>query len=184
MAYRLPAARGDDARAPTPLAAVSAGGYSDLVDVHPRDRPGDDELLDLRGPLEDVVDLRVAVPALDGELARIAVAAEDLDRALGHPHRHLAGLELRHRALCIFERVAVAPHPRRAPHEQPRGVDLELHARERKCDRLVLDDLAPELLALLRVVERVLVSGARDPERLRTDSRARGLKRRHCRLRF
>src|SRR5437588_540787 len=107
-----------------------------LLDVHPRDRSGDDELLDLRGSLEDVVDLRVAVPALDWELARVAVAAEDLDRTLGHPHRDLARLELRHRALGVFEGMAVAPHPRRAPHEQARGVDLELHARERSRDRL------------------------------------------------
>src|SRR5580692_3802606 len=33
-----------------------------LLDVHPRDRTGDHELLDLGGALEDVVDLRVAVP--------------------------------------------------------------------------------------------------------------------------
>ena len=54
----------------------------------------DDEPLDLGGALEDRVDLRVAVHPLDRELARVAVAAEDLDRALGRPHGDLAGLEL------------------------------------------------------------------------------------------
>jgi hypothetical protein len=68
--------------------------FGALLDVHPRDRPGDHQLLDLGGALEDVIDLRVAVPALDGELARVAVAAEDLHRALGHPHGDLAGLQL------------------------------------------------------------------------------------------
>src|SRR5215210_1595503 len=139
------------------------------------DRAGDHELLDLRRALEDVVDLRVAVPALDGVLAGVAVAAEDLDRPLGHPHRDLARLELAHRALAARERHLVAAHPGRAPHEQAGGVDLELHPREREGDRLVLDDLAAELLALLGVLQRVLVGRAGDPERLRADGRPRGL---------
>ena len=107
-----------------PAARLSRSASADL---HPRDRPGDDQPLDLRGALEDRVDLGVAVPALDRELARVAVAAEDLDRALGRPHRDLAGLELAHRALGVVEAVVVAAHPGRAPDEQPRGVDLHLH---------------------------------------------------------
>src|SRR5207245_171225 len=98
-----------------------------LLYVHPADRTRDHELLDLGRALEDVVDLRVAVPALDRELPRVAVAAEDLDRALGHPHGHLARLELAHRALGALERDLVAAHPGRAPDEQPGGVDLGLH---------------------------------------------------------
>ena len=43
--------------------------------------------------------------------------------------------------------------------------------------------LRAELLALLGVLERVLVGRARDAERLRADRRARGLERRHRRLR-
>src|ERR1700722_8441516 len=150
-----------------------------LLDVHPRDRARDHELLDLGGTLEDVVDLGVAVPALDGELAGVAVAAEDLDRALGDPHGDLAGLELGHRALGVLEGDLVATHPGGAPDEQAGGVDLHLHAREREGDRLVLDDLAAELLALLGVLQRVLVGGARDAEGLRSDRRARGLEGRH-----
>src|SRR3954447_23296595 len=78
--------------------------------------------------------------------------------------------------------MAVAAPPRGAPDEQARGVDLELHPRERERDRLVLDDLATELLALLGVVKRVLIGGARDPQRLRTDRRPGGLERLHRRL--
>src|SRR5262249_41360661 len=108
--------------------------------LHPADRAGYDEPLDLARPLEDRVDLRVAVHALDGVLARVAVAAEDLDRALGAPDRDLAGLELAHRALGVRERAAGAAHPRGAVDEQARGVDLHLHVGERERDRLVLDD--------------------------------------------
>src|SRR3954451_21282959 len=89
-----------------------------LLDAHPADRSADDELLDLLGALEDVVDLRVAVPALDGVLADVAVATEDLDGPLGDPHRGAAGLELRHRAFGVLE-LAVAAEPRGAVHEQP-----------------------------------------------------------------
>src|SRR5687768_15103476 len=116
-----------------------------LTDLAPGNGARDDEPLDLRGALEDRVDLRVAVPALDGVLARVAVAAEDLDRALGGPDRDLPGLELGHRALGVLEGLAVAGHPGGAPDEQARGVDLELHVGEREGDRLVHRDRAAEL---------------------------------------
>ena len=47
--------------------------------------------------------------------------------------------------------------------------------------RLVLDDRPAELLALLGVVERVLVRGARDADRLRADERTGRLERRSSR---
>ena len=47
-----------------------------------------------RRAFEDRVDLGVAVPALDGVLAGVAVAAEDLDRFLGRPDRDLRCLVL------------------------------------------------------------------------------------------
>src|SRR5262249_7773427 len=123
-----------------------------------------------------------AVPALDGELARVAVAAEDLDRPLGRPHRHLTSLQLAHRALGVLEWNLVSPHPRGPPNEQADGVDLELHPRQSERDRLVLDDLAAELLALLGVLQRVLVRRPRNAESLRGDGRPGGLERLHRRL--
>src|SRR5690348_1816630 len=88
-----------------------------LLDLHARDRTRDHQALDLRGALEDRPDLGVAVHALDGELPRVAVAAEDLDRALGHPDRDLTRLELRHRALRGLEVLSRAAHPGSPVHE-------------------------------------------------------------------
>src|SRR6476469_7307561 len=88
----------------TPTATTSRpSATAPLLDVVPGDRPGDDQPLDLRGALEDRVDLRVAVHALHRELARVTVAAEDLDRPLGRPDGDLAGLQLRHRALGVLK---------------------------------------------------------------------------------
>src|SRR3712207_544513 len=135
-----------------------------------------------RSPLEDRVDLRVAVHPLDRVLARVAVAAEDLDRPLGRPDGDLARLELGHRALGVLEPAPAAAHPRRTPDEQARGVDLQLHVGEREGDRLVVDDRAAELPALERVGERVLVRRPRDAQRLGADRRPRGLKGLQCGL--
>src|SRR3954453_22478046 len=78
-----------------------------LPDVGAADGPRDDQALDLRGPLEDRVDLRVAVHPFDGVLAGVAVAAEDLDRLFRHPHRSLTGEELALRALGGVEHLAL-----------------------------------------------------------------------------
>src|SRR4051794_18474430 len=179
-ALRLEKRAGDKGRAHRPLLSRRKS----LFDVKAGDRAGDDEALDLRGSLEDRVDLRVAVHPLDRELAGVAVAAEDLDRPLGHPNGDLAGFQPRHRALGVFESVAVAAHPGGAPDQQPGGVDLELHVRQVEGDRLVLDDLPTELFALFGVLERVLVGRPGDPERLRADGRAARLEGLHRRLRF
>src|SRR6266581_4426176 len=46
--------------------------------------PGDDPALDLPGALEDVVDLGVAVPLLDGVAGLEGLLAEEDHRAVGH----------------------------------------------------------------------------------------------------
>src|ERR671933_2282513 len=83
----------------------------------------DHEPLDLARALVDLGDLRVAVVALGGELLRVAVAAEDLDRLAGPLARDPAGEELGLRAL---DRVWPARllEPRRPPHERTRRLDL------------------------------------------------------------
>src|SRR6266542_2798999 len=73
--------------------------------------PADHDPLDLRGALEDRVDLGVPVPLLHREVLDVAVASQDLHGLLGDPHRHLARLELRHGPLGPLE-VTVASQPR------------------------------------------------------------------------
>src|SRR6266446_1458753 len=68
----------------------------------PEDRARNHEALDLARTLVDLGDLRVSVVALDRELLRVAVAAEDLDR-LGR----LAPGHLRGEQLCLRPRLGV-----------------------------------------------------------------------------
>src|ERR1043165_2047284 len=82
-----------------------------LGDVDPADGARDHEALDLGGAFEDRVDLRVAVPALDGVVTHVAGAAEDLDGVLGDPHGGLAREQLRHGTLAGGEGLAVRSHP-------------------------------------------------------------------------
>src|SRR5258705_13893549 len=115
------------------------------------DRARDHEPLDLARPLVDLGDLRVAVVALDRELLRVAVAAEDLDRLAGLPACHLRREELRFGARL---RVRLAPvlQPRRAVHEQPRRADLGRPVGELVLDGLELRDRLAECVALLRIL--------------------------------
>ena len=75
--------------------------------------PGDDLRLNLSGALEDRQDAGVAQHAADRELHRIAVAAVDLQRAVGVGERDSRGLQLRLARLDITTLSGVLP---------PRGV--------------------------------------------------------------
>src|ERR1044072_2695079 len=75
-----PASLSSRRRIPTAARPPPSAGDIESADVHAGDGSRDHQLLDLLGSLEQVVDLGVAVPALDGEVADVAVAAEDLDR--------------------------------------------------------------------------------------------------------
>src|SRR3954467_5560375 len=99
-------------------ASADAAGEARLTDIGAADGSCDDESLDLRRPLENRVDLRVAVHPLDGVLAGVAVAAQDLHRLLGNPDRGLTGEQLALRPLGRLERLALPCHPRGPPDEQ------------------------------------------------------------------
>src|SRR5207253_1870951 len=114
------------------------------------DRARDHEALDLARALVDLRDLRVAVIALDRELFRVAVAAEDLDRLGGLPARRLRGEELRLRALLAVRQALLAA-PGGPVDEQACRVDLCRHVRELPLDRLEVGDPPAELTALERV---------------------------------
>src|SRR5690606_18264078 len=162
--------------------AVGDGGRRTLADGQAGDRAADDEALDLGGALEDGEDLGVAVEALDRVVAGVAGAAEDLDGLFGDPDGGLAGDELAHRALGLAEGPAVAGHPRGPPGEQAGDVDPGGHVGEEERDRLVLADLAAELLALERVVAGVLVGGPGHADRHRGDRGPGGLEGAHRRV--
>src|SRR3954469_18744509 len=89
-------------------------------------RPGDDQALDLAGALVDLRDLGVAVVALGGELLRVAVAAQDLDRlprlAAGDAGREELGLG----ALDGVRQSRVL-QAGGTPGERPRRLHLRLH---------------------------------------------------------
>src|SRR6266542_5078489 len=141
-----------------------------------QDLLGDDEIHDLARPFVDLGDLRVAVVALGREIREIAVAAEDLHAFARGAHRDVAREQLRLRGredvvlAAVFQRGG-------APHQQARRVDLRRHVGELPLDRLELDDLLAEGLALFRVCERVLKARARDADGLRRDADATAVER-------
>src|SRR6266542_6372974 len=83
---------------------------------------GDHELLDLRGALVDLRDLRVPEIPLDLVLLDEAVATVHLDGVGRDPHRRLRGEELGHRRRGPERRARVL-EPRRPPREEARGFD-------------------------------------------------------------
>src|SRR5438067_5551033 len=126
------------------------------------DRAGNHEALDLARALVDLGDLRVAVVALDRELLRVPVAAEDLDRLASLPPGGLGGEELRLRA-GLRVRLAALLQPRRPVDEEPGSGDLRRHVRQLVLDRLERRDRPAEGVPLLRVLARDVVGGLRDP---------------------
>src|SRR5437667_9830823 len=100
------------------------GSATTALPLAGRQRPRDDQALDLAGAFEERVDLGVAVPLLDREVADVAVAAADLDRLLGHLHGDLAGLQLGHRSFRLLELASAASLPQGAPDERARRLDL------------------------------------------------------------
>src|SRR5712675_1425551 len=68
---------------------------------------GDDQPLDLAGPLVDLGDPRVAEVALDVELFRVAHPPVDLERLVRHAIGRLGGEELGHARLARVPRPAV-----------------------------------------------------------------------------
>src|SRR2546421_7687295 len=74
---------------PRTAAATSSGAANEV--------PRDHHALDFVGALADLAQLAVAQRALDGKLARVAVAAVDLDGAIAGAHRRLRGPQLARR---------------------------------------------------------------------------------------
>src|SRR5579862_6782113 len=128
------------ARRTSPAATASAIAFGSAAKQLPRDH----HALDLVRALADLAQLAVTQRALDGKLARVAVAAVDLHRAIARAHAGLRRPQLGHRRLARGA-LPLILHPRRAAHEQAPGVELRLRVGEHELDRLVLGERAAEL---------------------------------------
>src|SRR6266540_862349 len=128
----------------------------------------DDQFLDLRGALADGAQFDVAVELLDGKVLDEAVAAVDLERAVGYADRHLGGVVLR-----LGREAPVVLSPvlglRRALREEPGRVDPGRHLGQIETDRLELAESTAKLPTLLRILERRFVRAPRDPHGERRD---------------
>ena len=107
---------------PPALAGPARASASDALDQ----RVGHDQAVDLVGALVDLGALGVAHVALDGELARVAAAAEELDGVRGHAHGRVRCRPLGQRrnladglaavlGLCRGAREGAAPRPPSGP---------------------------------------------------------------------
>src|SRR5829696_6251549 len=142
----------------------------------PQDRTRDDKPLDLARALVDLRDLRVAVVALDWELAGVPVATEDLDGFPGLAPGHCRGEELRLRTGLTVREAAISEQGG-APGEEPGGIDFRRHVSELPLDRLEICDPLPELMPLERIRLRHVEGRLGDSDRLRRDTDAAAVER-------
>src|SRR6476469_7729927 len=106
----------------------------------------DNHALDLRGPLADQQQRRVAVEALDLVLLRVAVATVDAEALLDALLAGLRGEQLRHPRLEVGALAGVL-QARGLAGEEAGGLHLGGHVGELELDRLVLGDRLAERLA-------------------------------------
>src|SRR6187551_766557 len=138
----------------------------------------DHHALDLRGPLADQEQRRVAVEALDLVLLRVAVATVDAEALLDALLAGLRGEQLRHPRLQVGALTGVL-HPRRFTGDKSGRLDLGRHVGELELDRLVLGDRLAEGLALLAVAEGQLQRPLGDADTARGDVYPADLERVH-----
>src|SRR5579859_1947889 len=98
---------------------------------------GDDEALDFGGAFVDFGDAGVAVVALDGIFAGVAVAAVDLDSFVGDAGGHFAGEEFGDGGVH-GEACASVLLPGGFADEEASGVDFRGHVREHELNGLEL----------------------------------------------
>src|SRR5436189_6464236 len=87
------------------------GALGEALAVLGRLHPRDDEALNLGRSLEQLVDLRVPEPLLERRIGRLGDGPDEVHAGPRGPHRDVAALELRHRALTAGHRDPVAAHP-------------------------------------------------------------------------
>ncbi len=111
--------------------------------------------MNLVGPFDDLIELRVTHHSLDRELLRVAVAAQHLHRFGRDLHRDIGHEALGNRRDHVQPRVVARVYFIGAVVEQiAGGLDLDRHVGELELHALELRDGAPELLALLCIRDR------------------------------
>src|SRR5581483_4813284 len=111
---RAPVASADERVAP-----ARAHGRRTLHDVR-----ADEVALDLDGSRADAQRADVAIRALDGVLAAVPVAAEELDRLVAHELRGEVRRGLRHRGLERRRSAVWSGEVHRALQQQARALEL------------------------------------------------------------
>src|ERR1043166_625120 len=124
----------------------------------------DNQLLNVRGALDNLIRLRVAQIALDRKLGRIAVRAENAERCVGGERRRFCGGVFRDGHLEVVGALLVG-QPGGAIDEQARGFLVYHHLRDQILIHLKLADLLAELLALVAVAHGRLARRDRQPQR-------------------
>src|SRR5699024_212012 len=111
-----------------------------------------DHALDLVGALVDLGDLGVAHHALDGEVAGVARAAEELHGVGGDLHGHVGGVGLGGTGHVGLPGVTAFGRCSGGVHQMPRGFDLGAHVGEHELHTLEVTDGLAELFTFLDVV--------------------------------
>ena len=137
---------------------------------------GDDEALDFAGAFVDFGDAGVAVVALDGIFAGVAVAAVDLDGFVGDAGGHFAGEEFGDGGVHGEARAGVLL-PSGFADEEAGGVDFGGHVGEHELNGLELRDGMAEGVALLGVGAGGFEGALGDAEGLRGDADAAAVER-------
>src|SRR4029078_7559113 len=144
------------------LCGRERGAAASVADLA-QDLPRDHDPLDLAGPLADLADLGVAHHPLHRIFGGIPVAAEDLDRLGGAPHRQFGAEELGPRRL-LLEGAAVLLEPGGMVQEVGAGLDLGVHVGELEAHPLEAADRPAELLALAGVPDGLVVGPLGDSQ--------------------
>ena len=142
-----------------------------MICVDLSQRSANQNFLHIARAFVDLAHAHIAINALDGEVAYVAVAAVDLDSIGANFFGHLAGKELGHGGFfeagfaCVFEAGGVM-------RQSASSFNLRGHIGEFELHGLVLKNRLAKALALFAVAERSFKRRARHAQRLRGDADA------------
>src|SRR6267378_1458011 len=173
---KLCSAQAPSNSSPQSSSSTRSGYYGRLRLQNPR---RDDQTLDFTGAFIDLGDARVAVVALDGILAAVAVAAVNLNGFVRDARGHLAGKQFGDGGVHRESRSRILL-PRCLAYEQARGVDFSGHVGEHELNGLELRNRLAKGHALLRIVQRRFKSSLCYARGLRGDADTPAVQSRKC----